>query len=147
MAHFDKNKVGSDRFLMQVGTLSGNPIASVAGLKTLEVLRRPGSYDKLRNIGQRIMDMASEKLSSQGIPHKIVGDQTLFDILFTDQEVFNYRDVQKNNTDQYNLFNKVLKENSIFKPIGKMYISLALTERDLSQTEMAIEKASLALAN
>ena len=147
MAHFDKNKVGSDRFLMQVGTLSGNPIASVAGLKTLEVLRRAGSYDKLRNIGQRIMDMASEKLTSQGIPHKIVGDQTLFDILFTDQEIFNYRDVQKNNTDQYNLFNKVLKENGIFKPIGKMYISLALTEDDLNQTEMAIEKASLALAN
>ena len=147
MAHFDKNKVGSEGFLMQVGTLSGNPIASVAGLKTLEVLRRPGSYDKLRNIGQRIMDMASEKLSSQGIPHKIVGDQTLFDILFTEQEIFNYRDVQKNNTNQYTLFNKVLKENSVFKPIGKMYISLALTEDDLSKTEMAIEKASMALAN
>ena len=60
MAHFDKEKVGSDGFLMQIGTLSGNPIASVAGLKTLEILRRPGSYEKLRQNGQRIMDFASK---------------------------------------------------------------------------------------
>ena len=33
MDHFDKEKVGSDGFLMQIGTLSGNPIASVAGAK------------------------------------------------------------------------------------------------------------------
>jgi len=44
MAHFDKEKVGSERFLMQLGTLSGNPLAAVAGLKTLEILRRPGQY-------------------------------------------------------------------------------------------------------
>ena len=39
---------------MQIGTLSGNPIASVAGLKTLEILRRPGvmkNYQKDKNNG------------------------------------------------------------------------------------------------
>tara|TARA_B100000965_G_scaffold54057_1_gene40593 strand:+ start:959 stop:2236 length:1278 start_codon:yes stop_codon:yes gene_type:complete len=147
MAHFDKSKVGSEGFLMQIGTLSGNPIASIAGLKTLEILRRPGSYEKLRDNGQRIMDFASKNLTKQGIDHKIVGDQTLFDILFTNADISNYRDVQKNNMKQYDLFNKVLKSNAIFKPIGKMYVSLALTEEDLAQTEMAIEKASLALAS
>ena len=54
MAHSDKEKVGSDGFLMQIGTLSGNPIASVAGLKTLEILRRPGSYEKLRQNGPHL---------------------------------------------------------------------------------------------
>ena len=147
MAHFDKSKVGSEGFLMQIGTLSGNPIASIAGLKTLEILRRPGSYEKLRDNGQRIMDFASKNLTKQGIDHKIVGDQTLFDILFTNADISNYRDVQKNNMKQYDLLNKVLKSNAIFKPIGKMYVSLALTEEDLAQTEMAIEKASLALAS
>ena len=147
MAHFDKSKVGSEGFLMQIGTLSGNPIASIAGLKTLEVLRRPGSYEKIRQNGQKIMDCASGKLTEKGIDHKIVGDQTLFDILFTSAEILNYRDVQKNNIEQYNLFNKVLKDNGILKPIGKMYPSLTLTKDDLNQTEMAIERASLALAS
>ena len=147
MAHFDKEKVGSDGFLMQIGTLSGNPIASVAGLKTLEILRRPGSYEKLRQNGQRIMDFASKELSENNIDFKVVGDQTLFEIIFTNEEILNYRDVQKNDLKIYSKFNQILKENGVFKPIGKMYISLSLTEADFSQTKMAIAKAASELRN
>ena len=147
MAHFDKEKVGSDGFLMQIGTLSGNPIASVAGLKTLEILRRPGSYEKLRQNGQRIMDFASKELSENNIDFKVVGDQTLFEIIFTNKEILNYRDVQKNDLKIYSKFNQILKENGVFKPIGKMYISLSLTEDDFSQTQTAIAKAASVLRN
>ncbi|MDB4031059.1 hypothetical protein N9482_05690, partial [Planktomarina temperata] len=52
MQHFDKSIVGGDRWLMQLGTLSGNPIAAAAGLKTMEILRRKGSYDRLREVGR-----------------------------------------------------------------------------------------------
>ena len=52
MAHFDKSKVGSEALLMRVGTLSGNPVAAVAGLKTLEILRRPGQYEKIYADGE-----------------------------------------------------------------------------------------------
>ena len=45
--HFDKGVVGSDRWLMMLGTLSGNPVACVAGLKTMEILRREGAYEPL----------------------------------------------------------------------------------------------------
>ena len=147
MDHFDKEKVGSEGFLMQIGTLSGNPIASVAGLKTLEILKRPGSYEKLRQNGQRIMDFASKKLKDNNVDFKVVGDQTLFEIIFTNEEVLNYRDVQKNNLKNYSKFNQLLKENGVFKPIGKMYISLSLTEDDFSQTEFAIEKAASEIRN
>jgi glutamate-1-semialdehyde 2,1-aminomutase len=44
---------GRTGFLMQLGTLSGNPVAAIAGLKTLEILRRPGAYESLRQTGQR----------------------------------------------------------------------------------------------
>jgi glutamate-1-semialdehyde 2,1-aminomutase len=132
---------------MQIGTLSGNPIASVAGLKTLEILRRPGSYEKLRQNGQRIMDFASKELSENNIDFKVVGDQTLFEIIFTNEEILNYRDVQKNDLKIYSKFNQILKENGVFKPIGKMYISLSLTEDDFSQTQTAIAKAASELRN
>jgi glutamate-1-semialdehyde 2,1-aminomutase len=42
MAHFDKARVGPGQFMPQIGTLSGSPIAAVAGLATLEILERPG---------------------------------------------------------------------------------------------------------
>ena len=72
MKHFDKAVVGGDKWLMQLGTLSGNPVASVAGLKTMEILRRPGQYEALRKTGKRLQDMQSEKLHKAGIAHQIV---------------------------------------------------------------------------
>lgn len=47
MVHFDQALVGDDGFLLQIGTLSGNPVASVAGLASLEILRRPGAYETI----------------------------------------------------------------------------------------------------
>ncbi|MCB1417012.1 MAG: aminotransferase class III-fold pyridoxal phosphate-dependent enzyme [Nitratireductor sp.] len=146
MAHFDKAKVGAEGWLMQLGTLSGNPVASVAGLKTLEILRRPGTYDKLRGIGQTLMDMLSGHLSRAGIAHRIVGDPTLFDVVFTDRDVKDYRGVLAGDAAMLGKFNAVLREKGIFKSPGKLYPSLAITEEDLAMTEAAIEAATAAIA-
>ena len=65
MSLFDKSVAG-DQWLMQVGTLSGNPIAAVAGLKTLEILKRPGQFERLRDLGDRIQSMLVNALSERG---------------------------------------------------------------------------------
>ena len=41
MANFDKSAVGEDKFMAQIGTLSGNPVAAAAGRKTLEISETP----------------------------------------------------------------------------------------------------------
>ena len=146
MAHFDKAKVGAEGFLMQLGTLSGNPVASVAGLKTLEILRRPGTYETLRSTGQKLMDMMHNNLRDFGIPHQIVGDPTLFDVVFTDHDVRNYRDVKNSNAAQTALFNKILRENGILKSPGKLYAHLAITDTELDRTNEAVKLASKAVA-
>ena len=146
MAHFDKAKVGAEGFLMQLGTLSGNPVASVAGLKTLEILRRPGTYETLRSTGQRLMDIMHNNLKDVGIPHQIVGDPTLFDVVFTEHDVRNYRDVKSSNAAQTALFNKALRENGILKSPGKLYAHLAITETELDMTNAAAARAAKAVA-
>ncbi|MEX0284975.1 MAG: aspartate aminotransferase family protein [Paracoccaceae bacterium] len=146
MAHFDKAAVGADRWLMQLGTLSGNPVAAVAGLKTMEVLRRDGQYDRLRSFGQRLMDMGSGALSEKGIAHKVVGDPTLFEFVFTGGDVRDYRDVLTSNGEQSALFNRILFEEGMFKSPGKTYPSLALTEADFELCAAAYAKAADALA-
>ncbi|SHM81525.1 glutamate-1-semialdehyde 2,1-aminomutase, partial [Roseovarius litoreus] len=93
MDHFDKAIVGADRWLMMLGTLSGNPVAAVAGLKTMEILRRDGAYDTLCGHGERLQAMFRRHLEAAGIPHRIVGHPTLFDVVFTDRDVRTYRDV------------------------------------------------------
>ncbi len=142
MAHFDKAKVGADGFLMQLGTLSGNPVAAVAGMKTMEVLRRPGQYDKLRATGKVLMTAFADHLGRAGFDHKIVGDPTLFDILFTPQKVNNYRDVFAADTARNARFNALLRQQGIFKSPGKMYPSLALSDADIEQTVAAIDHAA-----
>jgi len=141
MAHFDKSKVGADKWLMQLGTLSGNPVAAIAGLKTMEILRRDGTYDHLRSLGHQLMNMQAEALNAAGIAHQIVGDPTLFDVLFTDKSIRTYRDTQDADTSMNASYNKVLREDGVFKSPGKMYPCLALTRDDLDLTEAAVERA------
>ncbi len=142
MAHFDKQKVGSEGFLMQLGTLSGNPIAAVAGMKTMEILRRPGQYEKLRSLGKTLMDAISEHLGKAGFDHQIVGDPTLFDVLFTSTKINDYRDVYKADAARNLRFNKLLREKGIFKSPGKLYPCLALTDADIEQTIDAVAYAA-----
>ena len=147
MMHFDKAHVGAEKWLMQLGTLSGNPVAAVAGLKTMEILRRPGQYDRLRALGQSLMDMQSGALSEAGIAHQICGDPTLFDIFFTGHEVNDYRSAKHLDPKDNAVWNASLRDSGIFKSPGKLYPSLALSEADLQKTKQAFGKAAVALAN
>lgn len=142
MDHFDKAKVGADGFCFQIGTLSGNPVASVAGLKTLEILRRPGAFEKLRQNGERLTTGLKKALDQVGIACQIVGDPALFDVVFTPDTVANYRDVLKGDAALLKQFNAVLRKRGILKSDSKLYSSLALTDADLAHTLDAISEAA-----
>lgn len=142
MAHFDKAAVGRDRFTLQIGTLSGNPLAAAAGLKTLEILRRPGSYEELSRRGEAVMTMLRRVLEPLDLAYQIVGDPVLFDVVFSSQPVRDYRGVAGGDQRLTARFNSLLRERGILKSTGKIYASLALTESDLSWTEEAITYAA-----
>ena len=142
MAHFDKNKVGRKDFLMQNGTLSGNPVAAVAGLKTLEILRRPGSYEQLRTLGKTLMQAITRHLSASGHAHQIVGEPPLFDVVFAEGIVRNYREFLRGDIDKATAFNALLRQNGILKSPNKIYMSLALSDDDITQTVEAVSQAS-----
>ena len=147
MKHFDKAVVGGDKWLMQLGTLSGNPVASVAGLKTMEILRRPGQYEALRKTGKRLQYMQSEKLHKAGIAHQIVGDETLFDVLFTQNSCTDYRSTKHAEAERAGLYNLTLRQHGILKSPSKLYPSLAITDADLDQTDEAVTAAVKALSD
>ena len=147
MAHFDKEKVGSERFLMQLGTLSGNPLAAVAGLKTLEILRRPGQYEKLYETGKTLMKGIDECLRSTEHAAQVIGHPTLFDVVFREEAIRNYRDVRSGDRDKAARFNATLQANGILKGPGKFYISLALTDTDIEQTLAAVQLAAQQLTH
>ena len=145
MRLFDKSQAGA-QWLMQVGTLSGNPLASVAGLATLEVLSRSGTYAVMVEYGVRIQQMLREALAPTGIPFQLVGDPMLFDVVFTETPIRDYRDTFAADKTAQGTFNRVLREQGILKSPAKIYPHLALTEADLDQTESAIQAAAHALS-
>ena len=145
MSHFDIDKVGSEGFTYQVGTLSGNPIAAAAGLATLEILSQPGTYERVHRNGNQIMVALHNTLREAGLKARVVGHPTLFDVFFLEGDVINYRDVARSNSFLLQKFNRLLRERGILKPESKFYLSLAHGEKEISDTVSAIESASLEL--
>jgi glutamate-1-semialdehyde 2,1-aminomutase len=133
MAHFDKGAVGEDEFMMQVGTLSGNPIAAVAGLKTLEILKRPGAYERIFANGRALMEGYGRILQDAGVTARVTGDAPMFDIVFTDREVTDYRG-SLGDQEAMKRYNVLMRERGILKGESKHYVSLAHTDEDIRFT-------------
>jgi glutamate-1-semialdehyde 2,1-aminomutase len=146
MAMFDKDRAG-DRFMPQVGTLSGNPVASVAGLKTLEILHRPGAYENLFETGRTLMNGLSEKLEAAGIEARVIGEPPLFDVYFTSGEIRNYRDTLRGDKQKAARFNALVRERGILKGESKYYVSTALEPADIQQTLDAWDHAIAVMKN
>ena len=137
MAHFDRAKVGDEGFLKQIGTLSGNPVAAAAGLATLEILQRPGAYDRIFAIGCELMDTLAELLKRKGVTAQVVGEPPLFDVVFTGEPVRDYRGSLRGDADMMRRFNALLRERGILKGEQKYYVSLAHTPEDIRFTRDA----------
>jgi len=134
MAHFDKAKVGDENYLVQIGTLSGNPVAAAAGLATMAILRRPGAYERIHGTGRELMGALGELLKRAGIAAQVTGEPPLFDVVFTDEPIRDYRSTLTGDAAMARRFNALLRERGILKGEQKYYISLAHTDDDIKDT-------------
>jgi glutamate-1-semialdehyde 2,1-aminomutase len=145
MAHFDRALVGEDGFLTQIGTLSGNPVAAVAGLKTLEVLRRPGAYEGVFATGRALMEGLSDRIRRAGLPAQVVGEPPLFDVVYAEGEVRDYRATLRADRETQAQVNRHLRAGGVLKGESKFYLSTAHEARDVEQTLDAFAGALAAL--
>jgi glutamate-1-semialdehyde 2,1-aminomutase len=134
MKHFDRLAMTDEDYIFQVGTLSGNPVAAVAGLATLEVLKRPGTYDHVFATGRELMATLSGLLGKAGVKAQVIGEPPLFDVVFTDQPIKDYRDTLKGDAVIARRFNQLLRARGIMKGESKYYVSLAHTRADIDHT-------------
>jgi len=133
MALFDRAKAGEDRFLPQIGTLSGNPVAAVAGLATLGVLKRPGVYDKVFATGRTLIESLNGLLRETGLPGQVIGEPPLFDVMFATGDMADYRATLRADAEMMRRFNRRLRERGVLKGDSKMYMSVAHDARDVAQ--------------
>ena len=140
MRHFDRGQVG-DEVLPQIGTLSGNPVASVAGLATLEVLRRPGTYEAAFATGRRLMDGLAGMIAAAGLPAQAIGMPVLFDVIFATGDIVDYRSTLRQDFDAMRRFNRSLRTAGVLKGDSKFYISTVHTEADVRHALSAFQAA------
>ncbi len=130
-----------ERFLPQIGTLSGNPIATVAGLATVRVLKRPGVYERMHAIGNRLKTTLQRICDDARVPARVVGEGVLFDVFFTDGEITDYRSTLRADRDKLGRFVRRLRQHGVFRGTSKFYLSIVHDERDAEETERAFEAA------
>ena len=130
----------------QAGTLSGNPLAMVAGIRTLRELQKPGVYDELRKKTEKLSEGLKEAAKSAGIYDKLCFKQieSISIVYFTPVDVKNYKDALTSNTEAYaKFFRKMLEQGVYLAPsqFEVAFMSTAHTDEDIEKTVKAAEVA------
>lgn len=123
--------------MYQAGTLSGNPLAMTAGIKTLEILRQPGSYEYLDKITKRLANGLLQIAQETG--HTACGGQIsgMFGLFFTAGPVHNYEDAKTSDLSKFSRFHRGMLERGVYLAPSQFeagFTSLAHTEEDIDRT-------------
>ncbi len=146
MKHFDPALEGTPDFVWQAGTLNGNPIAATAGLATLAELRKPGTYERLHRLGSRLRDGLAAAARRHGLAAQVSGEPPVFDILFTDRPIVDYRSTLTADPAKIRAFNHECLKRGVVKAGNKIYVSTAHTEADVEETLAVFDQALAAVA-
>ncbi|BAY68893.1 glutamate-1-semialdehyde 2,1-aminomutase [Anabaena sp. FACHB-709] len=121
----------------QAGTLSGNPLAMTAGIKTLELLQKPGAYEYLERITKKLADGLLQVALETG--HAACGGHisAMFGLFFTSGPVHNYEDAKNSDTAKFGRFHRGMLERGVYLAPSQFeagFTSLAHTDEDIDQT-------------
>ena len=133
----------------QAGTLSGNPIAMVAGLATMDIITRPGFYEPLFEKTTAVCEGMQKAADAAGVPFTTNHAGTMFGGFFTDAgAVSNYADVMACDTEGFaRFFHHMLELGVYLAPASYEagFMSAAHTDADIEETVQAAATAFAAL--
>ena len=133
----------------QAGTLSGNPIAMAAGLKTLEIISRNGFYEDLDVKTERMVKGVLKLAADNGIAMSANRVGAMFGLFFTDEEhVTTYQQVTACNIERFNrFFHGMLAQGVNLAPSAYEagFVSSAHTDQDIEDTLIAAENVFASL--
>ena len=128
--------------MYQAGTLSGNPLAVTAGLTTLRLLSKPGTYEHLETLGQRFEVGVRDILLKAGKTPIFNRIGAMFTSFFTDTEVCTLSDLDNVDTSLFSKYFHGLLERGVYFAPSQFecgFISLAHSENDIDKTLEQIE--------
>ncbi|WP_282796521.1 glutamate-1-semialdehyde 2,1-aminomutase [Streptomyces sp. CC224B] len=132
----------------QAGTLSGNPVATAAGLAQLRLLD-DAAYATLDAVSERVRSLVTEALTKEGVAHRLQHASNMFSVFFTDREVRNYEDARGQESFRFTAFFHSMLAQGVYLPpsaFESWFLSTAHDERAIEKIAQALPAAARAAA-
>ena len=135
--------------MYQAGTLSGNPLAVTAGITTLKELQKPGVYQYMDTLAQRLTEGISRVFAQHEVPSHINRVNSMFTGFFTAGPVDTLAQVEQADIAKYGAYFHALLERGVYIAPSQFeagFVSLAHTQQDIDHTIQVANAALQSLA-
>ncbi|MGW0698868.1 glutamate-1-semialdehyde 2,1-aminomutase [Streptomyces sp. NPDC002867] len=132
----------------QAGTLSGNPVATAAGLAQLRLLD-DAAYEKVNAASKNIQALVTDALTKEGVAHRLQTASNMFSVFFIPTEVRDYEDAKKQEAFRFNAFFHSMLADGVYLPpsaFESWFVSTAHDERAIERIAAALPAAARAAA-
>ncbi|MDP2230842.1 glutamate-1-semialdehyde 2,1-aminomutase [Methylotenera sp.] len=133
----------------QAGTLSGNPVAVTAGLKTLELIQAPDFYAKLSMQTTKLVDGLKAAAKEAGVIFNAQSVGGMFGLYFCEKCPTSYHEMMQSNKEHFNQFFHSMLDSGIYlgpSAFEAGFVSAAHSDEDIAITIAAAKKAFLSIA-
>ena len=133
----------------QAGTLSGNPLAMVAGMATLQAIREPGVFAQLAHTTGALVEGMTKLAEQAKLPFQAAAIGSMWGFFFTDVPVHDYASAKRADTARFSRFFHAMLDNGVYLAPSQFeaaFVSLAHTPAIVAATLAAAEQAFAACA-
>ena len=135
--------------MYQAGTLSGNPLAMTAGIKTLELLKQPGTYDKLTATTQKLASGIKDAAQAAGLPITAGSVSAMFGFFLCNGPVRNFEEAKATDAERFGKLHRAMLERGVYLAPSAFeagFTSLAHSDADIDATINAFRESFAAVA-
>ncbi|MEY9849920.1 glutamate-1-semialdehyde 2,1-aminomutase [Streptacidiphilus sp. MAP5-3] len=132
----------------QAGTLSGNPVATAAGLAQLRACT-DAVYATVDQVAAEVASLVSDSLAKEGVAHRLQTAGNMFSVFFTDRPVTNYAEARTQESFRFTAFFHAMLAQGVYLPpsaFESWFVSSAHDERALERIAAALPSAARAAA-
>ena len=136
--------------VFQAGTLSGNPLATAAGIATLKVLRDESPYDRLEQLGAKLEAGLRASATAASIPHSFARVGSMMTLFFNGESVSDWDSASRCDTARFGRYFWGLIDRGVYMPCSQyeaLFVSAAHTEQDIEETIGAAREVLAEIAN
>jgi glutamate-1-semialdehyde 2,1-aminomutase len=129
--------------VFQAGTLSGNPLATAAGIATLSILRDTNPYEQLERLSTRLAIGLEEAAKSAGVPYSIGWFGPMMTFFFSADEVVDWDTAAACDTEAYGRYFWGMIERGVYMPCSQyeaLFLSVMHGDEEIDKTIAAAEE-------